>query len=110
MFFSGKMSVTGVKVDPQCVERFNDLKMGNACKYIVYAFNKDRSKIIVERTGKDETLPYTDFIKTLPENECRYAVFNFEFQHSYVGTDIIAFADRILLLLWCPSTANIREK
>jgi len=104
------MSVTGVKVDPQCVELFNDLKMGHNYKYIVYAFNKDKSRIIVERVGQDDELTYREFIKSLPENECRYVVFNFDFEHSYMGTGITAKCERILLLLWCPSTARIREK
>eukprot|EP00833_Pecoramyces_ruminatium_P012839 jgi/Orpsp1_1/1186871/evm.model.d7180000053803.1 len=103
------MSVTGVKVDPLCVQYFNDLKMGHNFKYIVYAFNKDRSRIIVERTGVDKELSYREFIKTLPENECRYVVFNFDFEHSYMGTSITAKCERILLLLWCPCTARIRE-
>ncbi|ORX81906.1 hypothetical protein BCR32DRAFT_232385 [Anaeromyces robustus] len=104
------MSLTGVKVDPQCVQLFNELKMGHNLKYIVYAFNKERSRIIVERTGEDEDITYEEFIDTLPKNECRYVIFNFDFEHSYMGTSITAKCERILLLLWCPSTSKIREK
>jgi len=104
------MSLTGVKVDPQCVQFYNDLKMNHNYKYIVYAFNKERSRIIVERTGNDNKMTYDEFIKTLPSTKCCYAVFNFDFEQSYVGTNIKAKCERILLILWCPSIARIREK
>jgi len=104
------MSLTGVKVDPECVQLYNELKLCHNHKYIVFAFNKERSRIIIERSGDDDNMTYEEFIKSLPPNECRYAVFNFVFDHSYLGTNITAKCERILLLLWCPSTAKIREK
>jgi len=104
------MSLTGVKVDPECVKRYNDLKMCHNLKYIIFAFNKERTKIVVEQSGNDKDMTYEEFIKTLPSDHCRYAIYNFDFEHSYMGTDITAKCERILLLLWCPSSARIREK
>ncbi|ORX42499.1 hypothetical protein BCR36DRAFT_407068 [Piromyces finnis] len=104
------MSITGITVDPECIHFYNDLKLCHNHKYIVFAFNKEKTKIVVERSGDDEDMTYDEFIDSLPKNECRYAIFNFVFDHSYMGTNIIAQCERILLLLWCPSTAKIREK
>ena len=104
------MSLTGIKVDPECVHLYNELKLCHNLKYIVFAFNKEKTKIVVERTGDDENMTYEEFIDSLPPNECRYAIFNFVFEHSYMGTSITAKCERILLLLWCPSSAKIREK
>jgi len=104
------MSLTGIKVDPECVQLYNELKLCHNHKYIIFAFNKERTKIVVERTGEDDDMTYEEFIDSLPPNECRYAIFNFVFDHSYMGTSITAKCERILLLLWCPSSAKIREK
>jgi len=58
---------------------FQDLKLRKKFKYIVYRLSDDLHNIIVDR--KVESCgSYDEFIADLPENDCRYAVFDFEYE------------------------------
>jgi cofilin len=54
------------------------LKLKKKYKFIVYKLNDDNSVVVVEKTVEGGT--YDDFIKAMPKGECRYAVFDFEFE------------------------------
>ena len=60
---------------------FNKFKLGgrnNDTNYIVYKLSDDKTQIVVEESGS--AAEYDDFINKLPENDCRYAVYDFEFE------------------------------
>ena len=38
---------SGVRVDPECIEAFNNFKLGKKEAFIVFGFNTDATKIIV---------------------------------------------------------------
>ena len=46
--------------------------------YITYKINDTSTEIIVDKTEKAQD--YDEFLKDLPENECRWAIFDFEFE------------------------------
>jgi hypothetical protein len=60
------------------LEVFSDLKLKKKYKYIVYKLNDDNSQIVVEKLAEEGN--YDDFIKAMPKGECRYAIFDFEFE------------------------------
>ncbi|KAF5369334.1 hypothetical protein D9758_002607 [Tetrapyrgos nigripes] len=77
------MASSGVGVNDLCLEEFQALKLrksktGENLKYIVYNLNKDNTEIIVEKTST--STDYEEFLGDLPEGECRWAVYDFEFQ------------------------------
>jgi cofilin len=52
--------------------------------YIIYKLNDSGTEIIVEATGTydpeaHDEWNYTAFTRRLPENECRWAVYEFQF-------------------------------
>lgn len=57
-------------------------------KYIIYRLNEDRTTIIKEKTseddgvaiGSDEAEAYEKFLAALPETDCRYAIYDFEYE------------------------------
>ncbi|KAJ1822214.1 cofilin [Coemansia sp. S610] len=53
---------------------------------------------------KPELEIYESFVKLLPENECRYAVYDFAYQKD--GSD----RNKILFYAWSPDTAKIKNK
>ena len=58
---------------------FTDMKLKKSYKYIILKFNEDHAEIIVEKTSTSSE--YRDFCADLPENECRWAVYDLEFKN-----------------------------
>lgn len=61
---------------PEVAAEFKQLKMRR--KYRFVFFKIDGAQIIVDATGPP-TATYADFIKALPDSDCRYAVYDHEF-------------------------------
>jgi hypothetical protein len=88
---------SGVQCTDECVTKFNELKlkvlplplmlvffldltfkrMQHTCRFLIYKINDKNTEIGLEQTGeKDAT--YAHFLTLLPENDCRYCVYDFE--------------------------------
>jgi cofilin len=48
---------------------------------------------------------YEKFVAALPKDDCRYAVYDFEYEHEDGGK-----RSKILFVLWSPDTAKIKSK
>ncbi|EKX37730.1 hypothetical protein GUITHDRAFT_140898 [Guillardia theta CCMP2712] len=96
---------SGVGVADDCVSVFNDLKLKHSMKYIVYNMNDKMTEIQVMKTGGKEAT-YEEFLKELPENDCRYGVFDVE----YTDPKTKASRNKIAFFIWCPDTAKVRTK
>lgn len=66
-------------MNPQCLEAYQELKLGKKSKYIVFTLSKDNTEIVVEKTGS-LSATYDDFLGDLPEADCRWAVYDFDFE------------------------------
>lgn len=63
-------------VDDACKLKFLELKAKRNHRYII--FKIEEQQVIIEKVGNpDES--YEDFTNSLPIDECRYAVFDFDF-------------------------------
>jgi len=62
---------------------FQDLKLGKKYKYITFRISDDKTEIVVEK--KSISGDYDEFIADLPENACRWAVYDFEFEREDGG-------------------------
>jgi cofilin len=69
---------SGVGVNPQCLDVYQELKLGKKHRYIIYSLSKDLKEIVVEKSSSDSN--YEAFIGDLPETECRWAVYDFEYE------------------------------
>ncbi|KAF8965977.1 hypothetical protein BDZ97DRAFT_1810564 [Flammula alnicola] len=85
---------SGVTVNPQCLETFQELKLKKKTKYIIFNLNKDFSEVIVEKTS--DNADYETFLADLPETECRWAIYDFEFEKEGAGK-----RNKIIFLSWC---------
>ena len=81
--FSTAHQASGVGVNDKCLEAYQALKLKKTHKYIIFTLSKDLTEIVVE-TSSDST-SYDDFIADLPEAECRWAVYDFEFEKEEGG-------------------------
>ena len=85
------------------MEAFNELKLKHSFKYIIYALNSSQTEIEVVKKG-DKDASYDSFLEELPENDCRYAIFDYEFE------DDGRKQSKILFVVWAPDTAKIKPK
>lgn len=92
-----------VAVSDACLEAFNKLKRERKYKYLIFKFSDDNKEIVVEKTSTDDD--YGTFLKDLPKGDCRYAIYDFEFELGEEGK-----RRRILFYSWAPDDAKIRSK
>ncbi|EPQ27824.1 uncharacterized protein PFL1_04569 [Pseudozyma flocculosa PF-1] len=94
---------SGVKVHQDCISQFQELKLKKQAKFIIYAINNDNTEIIVEKTSSSSD--YDEFIAQLPPTECRWAIYDFEFEKEGAGK-----RNKICFFAWSPDDAKIKQK
>lgn len=82
-----------------------ELKLRKKYRYIIYKLNDDNTAIVIEKKV-ESCLNYEDFLAELPEDDCRYAVYDFEFEKS-PGEGI---RNKICFIVWVPDTSKVRQK
>jgi len=80
-------------------------------KYIVYAVGNNNTEIVVDCAepndpSKSNNDYYQEFLDKLPSEDCRYAVFDFEYEKS----DGSGRRNRICFIAWSPDKARIKPK
>ncbi|KAH3901576.1 Cofilin [Saccharomycodes ludwigii] len=98
------MSRSGVSVADESLAAFNDLKLGKKYKFILFGLNENKTSIIVKETSTDGS--YDSFLEKLPENDCLYAVYDFEYD---IGSGE-GKRSKIVFYTWSPDTAPVRSK
>ncbi|XP_010534301.1 PREDICTED: actin-depolymerizing factor 1-like [Tarenaya hassleriana] len=97
-------AASGVAVHDDCKLRFLDLKAKRTYRYVVYKIEMDQKQVVVEKLG-EPTESYEAFAASLPADECRYAVYDFD----YV-TDENCQKSRIVFVAWSPDESKVRNK
>jgi len=95
---------SGAGVSDECIQKYQELKLGHALKYIIFKLSDDFSQVIVEKTAPANA-SYDEFKAGLPSNDCRYAVFDFEFTAKEGGQ-----RNKIVFILWAPDSAKVKAK
>jgi len=99
------MSRSGVGLDKDCVETFDNLKLGrDKLKYVIFKLSDDKKSIVVEKKGTNAS--YDTFLEDLPERDCRYAVYDFEYALS-TGE---GKRQKLCFYTWSPDDAPVRSK
>ncbi|KAM0847412.1 hypothetical protein ACQ4PT_055029 [Festuca glaucescens] len=65
-------------VSDECKLKFQDLKAKRSFRFITFKINEQTQQVVVDKLGQPGDT-YADFAATMPEGECRYAVFDFDF-------------------------------
>ncbi|ESK95225.1 actin depolymerizing factor [Moniliophthora roreri MCA 2997] len=94
---------SGVQVNPACLQEYQTLKLGKKIKYIIFNLNDAKTEIIVEK--KSESSNYDDFLADLPEGDCRWAVYDFEFDKEGAGK-----RNKLCFFSWSPDDAKVKQK
>jgi len=94
---------SGVSVNQECLEKYQELKLGKKHKYVLFNLNKDNTEIVVEKSSS--SVDYDEFLNDLPETECRWAVYDFQFEKEDGGK-----RNKLVFVSWSPDTAKIKQK
>ncbi|XP_057422719.1 actin-depolymerizing factor 7 [Lotus japonicus] len=95
-------AASGMAVDDECKLKFVELKAKRNYRFIV--FKIESQDVVVEKLGSPEET-YDDFAASLPPDECRYAVFDFDFT-----TNENCQKSKIFFIAWAPDIAKVRHK
>jgi cofilin len=91
--------------------KYDEIKKKKTQRYLVF-FIKDEKTIAVEKIGGRDS-SYDQFLGDLmacgPE-DCRYGLYDFEYDHQCQGTSEKTRKEKLLLMSWCPDTARIKKK
>ncbi|KAL8172484.1 hypothetical protein V2J09_024288 [Rumex salicifolius] len=97
-------AASGMAVDDECKLKFLELKSKRNYRFIVFKIEEKVQKVVVEKLGgPDES--YDDFTSSLPADECRYCVFDYDFT-----TDEHCQKSKIFFIAWSPDTSKVRSK
>jgi len=94
---------SGVAVSEEVLTKYSELKLGHSLRYALFKLNADQSAVVVDSTAPPSA-SYEDFVKALPANDCRYAVFDFAYEAE--GGQ----RNKILFVVWAPDSAKIKSK
>ncbi|KAF9382101.1 cofilin [Podila verticillata] len=94
---------SGVTVQPKCLETFQELKLKKSHKYIIYKISDDLKSIEIEKSA-DASATYDNFLSDLPAEDCRYAIYDFDF------TSPEGPRNKIVFFTWSPDNSKIKAK
>ncbi|XP_042414409.1 actin-depolymerizing factor 7-like [Zingiber officinale] len=97
-------AVSGMAVNDDCKLKFLELKAKRTYRFIIYRIDEKLKQILVEKLG-EPNLTYDDFTASLPANECRYAIYDFDFV-----TEENCQKSKIFFIAWSPDTSRVRSK
>ncbi|KAK6159592.1 hypothetical protein DH2020_006906 [Rehmannia glutinosa] len=97
-------AITGMWVTEECKNSFMEMKWKKVHRYIVFKIDEGSKLLTVDKVGGPAE-GYEDLTAALPEDDCRYAVFDFDF----VTVDNCR-KSKIFFIAWAPSASRIRAK
>ncbi|KAF4354164.1 hypothetical protein F8388_004176 [Cannabis sativa] len=104
MAFRGGNASSGMGVDEHSKSTFLELQRKKFYRYVIFKIDEKKKEVVVEKTGGPAE-SYSDFAASMPENDCRYAVYDFDFV-----TSENCQKSKIFFIAWSPSVSRIRAK
>lgn len=104
MSLRGTNASSGMGVAEQSKTTFLELQRKKVHRYVIFKIDEKKKEVVVEKTGGPAE-SYDDFTASLPENDCRYAVYDFDFV-----TSENCQKSKIFFIAWSPSVSRIRAK
>ena len=101
---SNANAASGMAVNDECKLKFLELKAKRTYRFIVYKIDEKAQEVIVEKIGEPIS-SYEDFAASLPETECRYAIYDFDFV-----TEENCQKSKIFFIAWSPDISRVRSK
>lgn len=101
---SSKVSLSGIAVDENAVQEYHSMKGRKKYLWIIFKINGDGTAVVLADAGGPEST-FEDFVVHLPENECRYGVFDYH----YEANENRSF-NKIVFINWAPTSSTVKQK
>jgi len=95
--------MSGIAIHDDCVNRFNELKLAHSYRYLVFKMSPDLTNVVLEKTSS-ASASWEEFESDLPKDDCRYGIFDFEYEKDG------GRRNKIVFVVWCPETSKIKSK
>ncbi|ONI07048.1 hypothetical protein PRUPE_5G097300 [Prunus persica] len=95
-------AASGMAVHDDCKLKFLELKAKRNYRFIL--FKIEQQQIVIDKLGEPNE-SYDDFTSSFPADECRYAVFDFDFT-----TEENCQKSKIFFIAWSPDSSKVRMK
>ncbi|KAI4897270.1 hypothetical protein NFI96_024643 [Prochilodus magdalenae] len=109
---------SGVTVEENVLTVFNEMKVRKAQasedekkkrkKAVLFCLSEDKKKIIMEEGREilqgDEGDPFLRFVKMLPSDDCRYALYDASYETKETKKEDLVF------IFWAPESAPLKSK
>ena len=83
-----RFKASGVAVHDDCIPTYKALKT-RKYKYMIFTLSSDNQQIVVAKTSTNAN--YDEFLEDLPEDQCRWAVYDLEFEKDGAKRNKICF-------------------
>jgi len=105
------MAMSGVELEAECKVVYDEVQSKKKHRYVT--FKIDDGKIKVDKIGARDS-NYDQFLEDLcikdgDADDCRYAIYDYEYTVDTQGTEASNRA-RLFLVCWCPDSARIKKK
>lgn len=98
-------SMSGVAVAGDCLSVFNKVKMRTSdLQWATFRVEENEGSVLTDATGEISGA-HDDFLKALPDGECRYAVYDYK----YTNADGCEYS-KLVFIVWNPDTARLKNK
>ncbi|OEL34577.1 Actin-depolymerizing factor 5 [Dichanthelium oligosanthes] len=94
----------GMNVKEECQRWFMEMKWKKVHRFVVYKIDERSRAVLVDKVGGPGE-GYEELVAALPGDDCRYAVFDFDF----VTVDNCQ-KSKIFFIAWSPTASRIRAK
>jgi len=94
---------SGIAISDDVVHKFNELKLAHNMRYTLFKMSDDLTQVVLEKTAPNSAT-WADFEKDLPKDDCRYGIFDFEYEKDG------GRRNKIVFVVWCPETSKIKSK
>eukprot|EP00775_Hariotina_reticulata_P006288 gene6288-6524_t len=101
---AGKKSMSGIGIDESCVNLFMHMKTKSMYKWLIFKVDGSGRMVVPEKVG-GQTSTYNELVCSLPDGQCRYAVYDYEYKSPERGT-----FKKLVFLLWAPEHSGIKPK
>lgn len=81
-------------VADEVVSKYQELKLGHQHRYVFFKLTDDLKEVVFEKAAPGNS-DFNSFVASLPPNDCRYAVYDFEYKAEDGGD-----RGKIVFVLW----------
>uniref|UniRef100_A0A7N0UIU5 ADF-H domain-containing protein n=1 Tax=Kalanchoe fedtschenkoi TaxID=63787 RepID=A0A7N0UIU5_KALFE len=94
----------GLDIADHSKNAFLELQRKKSHRYVIFKIDEKKKELLVDKTGNPAE-SFDDFQASLPEEDCRYAVYDYD----YVTVENCQ-KSKIFFIAWSPAGSRIRAK